>query len=127
MNGLGKLPIPCGSLGNVFYIILMNQELSIKIIRELEKAPKQSQRALSERCGVSLGSLHYSIKALVEKGYVKARNFKNAQNKLAYAYILTPSGINLKKELTLAFLKRKQAEYEALQKEIKALEKDLAR
>ena len=63
----------------------------------------------------------------MEKGYVKARNFKNAQNKLAYAYILTPSGLNLKKELTLVFLKRKQSEYEALQKEIKALEKDLAR
>ena len=62
----------------------------------------------------------------MKKGYVKVRNFKNAQNKLAYAYILTPSGINLKKELSLAFLKRKHAEYEALQKEIKALEKDLA-
>jgi len=127
VNGLGKIPTPCGSLGNVFYIIFMNQELSIKIIRELERAPEQSQRALSKRCGVSLGSIHYCINALVEKGYVKARNFKNAQNKLAYAYILTPSGMNLKKELTLAFLKRKQAEYEALQKEIKVLEKDLAR
>ena len=118
---------PCGSLRDVSYIIFMNQELSIKIIRELEKAPEQSQRSLSKSCGVSLGSIHYCINALVEKGYVKARNFKNAQSKLAYAYILTPSGINLKKELTLAFLKRKQAEYEALQKEIKALEKDLAR
>ena len=105
----------------------MNYELSIKIIRELEKAPEQSQRALSKQCGVSVGSIHYCIKALVEKGYVKARNFKNAQKKLAYAYILTPSGINLKKELTLAFLKRKQAEYEALRKEINALEEDLAR
>ena len=105
----------------------MNQELSIKIIRELEKTPEQSQRALSKRCGVSLGSIHYCINALVEKGYVKARNFKNAQNKLAYAYILTPSGLNLKKELTLAFLRRKRAEYEALQIEIEALEEDLAR
>ena len=104
----------------------MNQELSIKIIRELENSPEQSQRALSERCGVSLGSIHYCLKALMEKGYVKAQNFKNAQNKLAYAYILTPSGINLKKELTIAFLRRKQAEYEVLQQEIKALEKDLA-
>ena len=104
----------------------MNQELSIKIFRELEKAPEQSQRALSKRCGVSLGSIHYCINALVDKGYVKAKNFKNAQNKLAYAYILTPSGINLKKELTITFLKRKHAEYEALQKEIKALEDDLA-
>jgi len=105
----------------------MNQELSIKIIRELEKAPEQSQRALSKRCGVSLGSIHYCINALIEKGYVKAKNFKNAQNKLAYAYILTPSGLNLKKELTLAFLRRKRAEYEALQIEIEALEEDLAR
>ena len=105
----------------------MNQELSIKIIRELEKSPQQSQRALSERCGVSLGSIHYCLNALLEKGYVKARNFKNAQNKLAYAYMLTPSGIDLKKELTLAFLRRKQREYEALQREIKALEEDLAR
>jgi len=105
----------------------MNQELSIKIIKELEKAPEQSQRKLSKRCGVSLGSIHYCINALVDKGYVKAQNFKNAQNKLAYAYILTPTGINLKKELTLAFLTRKQAEYEKLQREIRELEEDLAR
>ena len=96
-------------------------------MKALEKAPEQSQRALSERCGVSLGSIHYCLNALIEKGYVKAQNFKNAQNKLAYAYILTPSGISHKKELTLAFLRRKQAEYEALQQEIKALEEDLAR
>ena len=60
------------------------------MIKALEKAPEQSQRALSERCGVSLGSIHYCLNALVEKGYVKAQNFKNAKNKLAYAYILTP-------------------------------------
>ena len=105
----------------------MNDELSIKLFRELEKTPEQSQRALSQRCGVSLGSIHYCLNALIEKGYVKARNFKNAQNKLAYAYILTPSGLNLKKELTLAFLIRKQAEYGALQKEILTLEEDLKR
>ena len=96
-------------------------------MKALEKAPEQSQRALSKRCGVSLGSIHYCLNALIEKGYVKARNFKNAQSKLAYAYILTPSGISLKKELTLAFLRRKQEEYEALQEEIKSLEEDLAR
>ena len=96
-------------------------------MKALEKAPEQSQRALSERCGVSLGSIHYCLNALIEKGYVKAQNFKNAQNKLAYAYILTPAGINLKRELTIKFLRHKQEEYEALQQEIKALEKDLGR
>ena len=105
----------------------MNQRLSFEVMRELENQPEQSQRALSEACGVSLGSIHYCLNALIEKGYVKARNFKNAQNKLAYAYILTPSGLNLKKELTVAFLKRKQVEYDALQKEIEALEEDLKR
>ena len=103
----------------------MNKQLSIKLFRELEKTPAQSQRALSQSCGVSLGSIHYCLNALIEKGYVKAKNFKNAQNKLAYAYILTPSGLNLKKKLTLAFLIRKQAEYVALQKEINTLEEDL--
>ena len=96
-------------------------------MKALENAPEQSQRALSARCGVSLGSIHYCLNALIEKGYVKARNFKNAQNKLAYAYMLTPAGIARKKELTLAFLSRKQAEYVALQREIKELEEDLAR
>lgn len=95
-------------------------------MQALEKAPEQSQRTLSEQCGVSLGSLHYCLNALIEKGYVKAQNFKNAKNKLAYAYILTPSGIKLKKELTVTFLKRKQAEYAVLQEEIKMLEEDLA-
>ena len=105
----------------------MNYDLSIKIIKEIEKLPKQSQRLLSKRCGVSLGSIHYCIKALIEKGYVKAKNFKSAHNKLSYSYILTPSGAKLKKELAIAFLKRKQSEYKALQKEIKELEEDLLR
>ena len=103
----------------------MNYELSIKIIKELEKTPKQSQRKLSENCNVSLGSIHYCLSALIKKGYVKAKNLRNSQNKIAYAYILTSSGLTLKKELTIAFLKRKQAEYETLQRDIKALEKDL--
>lgn len=105
----------------------MNERLSFEVMRELESQPEQSQRSLSESCGVSLGSIHYCLNALIEKGHVKTQNFKNAKNKLAYAYILTPSGINLKKDLTLAFLRRKQAEYEALQREIKALKEDLAR
>ena len=96
-------------------------------MRELERSPEQSQRSLSEGCGVSLGSTHYCLKALIEKGYVKAKNFKNSQIIIAYAYILTPSGIALKKELTISFLCRKKIEYQALKEEIKALQEDLNR
>lgn len=105
----------------------MNVELSIKLLRELERLPEQSQRALSGRCGVSLGSVHYCLNALIAKGYVKVNNFRNAQNKIVYAYILTPSGMRTKKDLTLAFLKRKQAEYGELQREIKVLEQGLGK
>ena len=103
----------------------MNKPLTYQVIKSLEKSPERSQRALSKSCGVSLGSIHYCLKALIEKGYVKAENFKNAQNKTAYSYILTPAGMCHKKELAIAFLKHKQAEYVALEKEIKALSKDL--
>ena len=73
---------PCGSL-TAGFLPYMNVELSIKLMRQLERAPEQSQRALSERCGVSLGAIHYCLNALIAKGFVKANNFRNAENKLA--------------------------------------------
>ena len=97
----------------------------MKLISELGKSPENSQRKLSEICGVSLGSIHYCLKALIEKGFIKAHNFKNSQNKLSYVYIVTPSGLVHKKRLTAAFLKRKKIEYENLKKEISCLEKEL--
>jgi EPS-associated MarR family transcriptional regulator len=66
------------------------------------------------------------LHALAEKGLLKARNFRNSQNKLAYAYLLTPSGMAQKAELTRGYLERKTAEYEALKDEIEQLQADLA-
>jgi EPS-associated MarR family transcriptional regulator len=91
----------------------------------LEAESRQSQRRLSEACDVSLGSIHYCLNALIEKGFVKAQNFRNAENKLAYAYILTPSGINHKRKITIAFLKRKKQEFDSLKREIALLEDGL--
>ena len=99
--------------------------LSLKLISELEKSPKQSQRALSNHCGVSLGSINNCLTTLIKKGYVKTYNFRNNKNKLVYAYVLTPSGIKIKKDLMLAFLESKKVEYDALHEEIKSLEDDL--
>lgn len=103
----------------------MNSKLSIQLMKELEINPDQNQRALAIRCNVSLGSVHCCLMALINKGYVKAQNYKNSQNKLAYSYILTPTGLRIKKKLILEFLKRKLSEYEKLQKEINILKKDL--
>lgn len=103
----------------------MSDYLEIKLFRELENQPKLSQRQLSMRCNVSLGSVHYCLSALIKKGLIKAKNFKNSKNKLAYSYILTPSGLAHKQKITMEFLKRKQIEFELIKEEITKLENEL--
>ncbi|RMG00228.1 MAG: MarR family EPS-associated transcriptional regulator [Nitrospirae bacterium] len=100
-------------------------EHHLKLLRELTKEPGISQRELARRLGISLGKVNYLLKALINKGYVKIKRFKNSNNKLAYMYILTPRGISQKLELTYKFLKRKSEEYERLKREIEELKNDL--
>ena len=72
----------------------MNQtETHYRVLRHLEANPEITQRELAQEMGVSVGKVNYCIKALVQKGWVKANNFKNNKNKAAYAYLLTPTGI----------------------------------
>ena len=104
---------------------MMSDYLEIKLIREIDIQPQLSQRQLSMRCNVSLGSIHYCLSALIEKGFIKAKNFKNSKNKLAYSYILTPSGFAHKHKITKEFLKRKQVEFELIKDEIAKLEGEL--
>lgn len=74
---------------------------------------------------ISLGKTNYCLKALVEQGWIKANNFKNSKNKIAYAYLLTPEGIDQKAKLTRQFLKRKVDEYKQLKAEIAQLKGEL--
>lgn len=90
-------------------------------LRALAKDSTLSQRDLSQKMGLSLGRVNYIVNALVEKGYIKAERFKNAKNKMAYMYVLTPHGIAEKFRQTQAFLLRKTAEYEQLRSEIELL------
>ena len=98
----------------------------LAVLRLLEQRPDMSQRELSERLGLSLGKTHYVLHALLDKGLVKARNFRRSGNKLAYAYVLTPTGIGEKLRLTRAFLSRKEGEFEQLRHTIAALKNELA-
>jgi EPS-associated MarR family transcriptional regulator len=96
-----------------------------QILKSLEADPKISQRQLAENLGISLGKVNYCVKALLEKGLIKATNFKNSNNKIAYAYLLTPKGIKQKTELAHHFLERKVHEYEQLEQEIRTLKAEL--
>lgn len=102
-----------------------NEDAHFRVLRLLEQSPELSQREVAETLGVSLGAANYLLRALVEKGQIRIRNFRTSENKLRYAYILTPSGIETKTRLTLGFLRRKYAEYEALKLEIAGLEDEL--
>ena len=96
-------------------------ELRLKVLRALETNPELSQRQLAAELGVSLGGVNYALKALVERGFVKADNFRKSGNKVAYLYVLTPRGVAEKASLATAFLGRKLEEYEVLRREIEAL------
>ena len=101
------------------------EDLRFRILKLIEQNPELNQRDLAQELGVSLGKTNYVLKALVAKGMVKLDNFNRNQNKLGYVYLLTPTGIAEKSQLTVAFLKRKTQEYEQLKAEIENLQKEL--
>lgn len=100
---------------------MLSDELRYKVLHLMEQQPQLSQRALARELGLSLGKVNYCVQALIEKGLIKARNFRNSQNKTGYMYYLTPKGVDDKARVTLRFLKAKMAEYEQLKIEIEAL------
>ena len=106
---------------------MLTDEYRYKILKLLSESPEISQRELAKRLGVSLGKVNFCIKALVEKGLLKASNFRNSRNKLAYMYLLTPHGLEEKAAITMRFLQFKMQEYENLQTEIEELRREASR
>ena len=100
-------------------------ETHFLLLRLLEAKPELSQRDLARELGASLGKVNYCLNALVDKGLIKVRNFLNNDNKLSYAYLLTPRGIKSKATITAQFLQRKMAEYESLKTEIALLKREV--
>ena len=105
---------------------MLNDEIRYRIFRELERDPKISQRDLAAILGISVGKANFCLRALIDKGFVKVKNFRKSGNKLAYAYTLTPSGIAAKARLTRRFLRIKLDEYKSLELEIDELRRQVA-
>ena len=97
------------------------EDVRFRVLRLLQENPTASQREIAEALGISLGGVNYCLNALVEKGFVKMRNFREAEDKRKYVYLLTPKGVAEKAALTGRFLARKMQEYEALKAEIEAV------
>ncbi len=101
------------------------QETHFKVMRLLDEDPSISTREIAKNVGISNGAAYYCVTALVEKGFVKLKNFTQSKTKANYIYELTPRGIRAKAALTVAFLERKRHEYEDLKVEIERLESEL--
>ncbi|MDP2761523.1 MAG: MarR family EPS-associated transcriptional regulator [Sideroxyarcus sp.] len=100
---------------------MFDDTTSYGLLKTLENNPGLSQRDLAKRLGVSLGKINFCLNALIEKGCLKVNNFRNSDNKLAYAYLLTPKGVEQKACMTVEFLQIKIHEYVRLRAEIEEL------
>ena len=105
-------------------LIMFDETSHYGLLNTQEDNTGLSQRGLAKRLGASLGKVNFCLKALVAKGSLKISNFRNNENKLAYAYLLTPSGVDEKARITVAFLKHKMQEYELLKNEIEELKRE---
>ena len=104
---------------------MFDDTTSYSLLKTLEENPGLSQRDLARRLGISLGKVNFCLKALIAKGCLKVSNFRNNENKLAYAYLLTPHGLEQKARMTMEFLQIKTREYERLRMEIEELRRDV--
>lgn len=101
-----------------------SKEAHLRILRAIQANPDLSQRDLARELGISLGKVNYCLRALLQGGWIKTRNFKNSKNKIAYSYLVSPKGIEQKLKLTKQFLEKKQNEFDLLRREIRQLCKE---
>ena len=111
-----------GNFLAVAWLKLMSEEKELNILSHLTEKPGANQREIAADLEISLGSVNFIIKALIDKGWVKAGNFSNSNEKLRYIYQLTPTGIAEKINLTRHFMLLKQREYQALKARLEQLE-----
>jgi EPS-associated MarR family transcriptional regulator len=123
---------PCGSYGADLNQpatsrseSLFRQNVCFLMLRLLQDDPTLSNREIARKLDVSVGGVHYCLKALADKGMIKIQNFRASEKKLHYVYIVTPSGISERARLAGRFLQRKIVEYEKLKAEIEAISEEV--
>ena len=87
------------------------------VMWRVEKRPEISQREIPNALGI--------LRALFGRGLMKIANFRSANSKLRYAYVLTTEGIASRSAQTANFLRAKRLEYDTLQAEMNVFRADL--
>ncbi len=94
--------------------IMKDTEKTFQVLDTLATQEISTQRQLADHSGISLGQVNYILKSLLKKGLVKVGNFRRNPNKIGYAYLLTPKGIETKSRLAVRFVITRLKEYNRL-------------
>lgn len=97
------------------------EDARFRVLPLIEADGDLTQCQIAEALGLSLGAVNYCLKGLIEKGAIKANNFRASNAKWRYAYVLTPKGFADRAVLTARHLQWRTSEYEALRAEIETL------
>lgn len=92
--------------------------LTFRLLRQLEKTPNASQRALAKAADISLGQLNKKLRSAESAKLIKKMERTGSDKRKRFSYVLTPKGAAEKNRLKDIFLKAKFAEYEALHAEL---------
>jgi len=103
------------------------EDIRFRVLRLLQDKPQVSQREIAASVGISLGSAHYVLSALIDTGLVKLADVHAAPDRGRHGYVLTARGEVEKAAITRRFLARKVAEFEALRVEIEELRRQAQR
>jgi EPS-associated MarR family transcriptional regulator len=97
--------------------------IELQVLESLAK--NKTQTTIAQELTMAIGKVNYIANALLEKGFIKAGNFVNAENKKKYKYLLTEKGLDEKITITKKFIKIKKTEYEKMQRELEKYESSI--
>ena len=97
---------------------MKHSEKTFQVLDTLDREEISTQRQLADHSGISLGQVNYILKSLLSRGLVKLGNFRKNPNKIGYAYLLTPKGIETKSRLAVKFVMVKLKEYNRLRERL---------
>ena len=66
------------------------QETHFKVMQLVDADSSISTREIAQKVGISNGAAYYCMTALIDKGFVKLKNFTQSKTKANYIYELTP-------------------------------------
>ena len=104
--------------------VTLRDEIYLKLMRLVQANPSMQQRDIAKALGISLGKANSCINALVKKEFLKIETVRTSENRVSYAYWLTPKGKAEKAKLIGRFLVQKREEYELLKGEFDLLEQE---